>query len=467
MRFSLFGIPVEVRPTFWLIVALLGLPSSWDRDGVAQLVTWVAIVFVSVLVHELGHALAMRRLGRTPRIELWQLGGLTHWGEGPRVAGWKRAAVSLAGPFAGFALAMPFVIASASGRVQDGTLAAEVVEQALWVNVGWGLVNLLPILPLDGGHVMEVALGGIAGERGPRLAVVLSIAFAVGAAALAMAYQMPWAAFLAFFAGMQNVSRLRGPVSDASIPARATIDPGIASALDEAWSAVRAGRAGEAIAACESVLVSLPEDEAHAAIRARAIETIAWAHLEDGEEKEALAAARRMPPRFTPSALLAARLLLAEGKYDEGMRALERAYQDTPGDLPGLVLASVYVDQRRPERAVSMLRGLRGARLTSSAHLTISAALFYAEHHEDALAVSELAWNRFHEPTHAYNAACSCARLGRVEPGLDWLEKSVEAGFDRRAELERDADLDPLRAEPRFARIVARIRREPEREQTE
>ncbi|MDQ3030837.1 MAG: hypothetical protein M3Y87_00310, partial [Myxococcota bacterium] len=211
----------------------------------------------------------------------------------------------------------------------------------------------------------------------------------------------------------------------------------------------------EAIAACEASLAALPEDEAHAPIRARAIETIAWAHLEDGEDAEALRAVKRMPPRFTPSGLLAARLVLAEGKYDEGMRALERAFQDTSGDLPGLVLAAACIDSNRPDRAVSMLRGLRGARLSTNAHLTISAALFYAEHYEESLVVCELAWNRFSDPTHAYNAACACAKLGRVDAGLAWVTKAVAAaGFRDLDKLETDDDLAPLRDDPRWREIV-------------
>ncbi|WP_157069816.1 site-2 protease family protein [Sandaracinus amylolyticus] len=454
MRFSLFGVPVLVRPAFWMVAALLASP--YLQAGEWPLVaTWVAIVLVSVLVHELGHAWAMRALGRSPRIELWAMGGLTHWGEGPRISGWKRAVVSLAGPTAGFALALPIAIAARWGAFEPGSLAHTAVDQALLVNLFYGALNLLPILPLDGGHVMEVALTSIFGAQGPRLARYASIALAVIAALVAMTCSVPGLAFIALFAGLHSMRALGAPEGDGSIPARAPIDPAVERAIEDAWDAIRGGREDDAIAACDAILERTPDDEASAPLRARLLETIAWAHLEAGREREASGVARRMPARFRPSALLAARLLLAEGKHDEGMQALERAWQDTPGDLPGLVLAAAHVDARQPERAVVMLRSLRGARLSTNAHLTISAALFYAEHYEHALAVSELAWNRFHVATHAYNAACSCARLGRIAQGLDWLAIATNAGFDDVAKLETDDDLAPLRADPRWREVTS------------
>ncbi|MDQ3034484.1 MAG: site-2 protease family protein, partial [Myxococcota bacterium] len=238
MRFSLLGIPVSVRPAFWLVGVLLGAPRDFSPDQLTRLGVWMVILFVSILVHELGHAFAMRAVGRTPRIELWGMGGLTHWGDGPRVSGWKRAGVSVAGPFAGFALAVPIVIAWVAAGPADGTLAHEAIWMGLWINVGWGALNLLPILPLDGGHVMEVALAGTLGARGPRIARYVSIALAVGVAVLALQYDgMQFAALLAFFFAFQNVRQLGAPATDGAIPARAEIDPELARALDEAWSA--------------------------------------------------------------------------------------------------------------------------------------------------------------------------------------------------------------------------------------
>ena len=60
LNFQLFGIPVRVHPLFWLIAVLLGI--SGDPQP-AEILLWVVAVFVSILVHELGHALTMRAFG--------------------------------------------------------------------------------------------------------------------------------------------------------------------------------------------------------------------------------------------------------------------------------------------------------------------------------------------------------------------------------------------------------------------
>lgn len=440
-----------VRPTFWLVSAIFGAQLASNREEISLIALWIAIVFVSILVHELGHAWAMRAMGRTPHIELWAMGGLTHWGDGARIDGWKRALVSLAGPFAGFALAVPILLTDIFASPPDGSTGALAIRLALWVNIGWGALNLLPIVPLDGGHVMEVVLDRMVGARGASIARIVSIVTAFGAAALAFHFAMPWAASLALLLGLQNALQLGAKPTDAAIAARAPIETTSRDALDAAWIALQEGHIQDAITACEVELARVPDDEAHRPVRAEIIETLAWAHIEGGHDHEALRVVRSMPAHIAPSAVLAARLLLIEGPWNDGIVALERAYQNTPGDFPGLVLGAAYVDARCPDRAVAMLRGLRGARLTSHAHLTISAALFYAEFHAEALAVSELAWNRFHVSAHAYNAACSCAKLGRIDAGLEWIETVVRApDFREREALESDDDLAPLRADPRW-----------------
>ncbi|HND50108.1 MAG TPA: hypothetical protein PLL95_16195, partial [Anaerolineales bacterium] len=83
LQFSIAGIPVRVHPLFWVIAILLGSGSS----NLLMIPVWIAIVFISILVHELGHAFAFRRFGQPSRILLHFSGGLTipesmPWGGG-------------------------------------------------------------------------------------------------------------------------------------------------------------------------------------------------------------------------------------------------------------------------------------------------------------------------------------------------------------------------------------------------
>src|SRR5579884_1144907 len=108
LEFRFGRIPVRIHPTFFLMAAFLGL---YDTNLVA-VVSWVAVVLVSVLLHELGHASMGLAFGLDPRTDLNGMGGTTSWAAPKPLSHSKRIAISLAGPFAGFAVgALVFTLA--------------------------------------------------------------------------------------------------------------------------------------------------------------------------------------------------------------------------------------------------------------------------------------------------------------------------------------------------------------------
>ena len=96
MKFRIGSIPVLVQPGFFFASLVLG----WHGDSAAVAI-WVAVCFVSILVHEMGHALVIARFGGTPRILLYAGGGLTY-GDKSETHG-RRMLVSLAGSYIPFA----------------------------------------------------------------------------------------------------------------------------------------------------------------------------------------------------------------------------------------------------------------------------------------------------------------------------------------------------------------------------
>src|SRR4029079_3345516 len=75
--FSVFGFPVHIHWFFWLNTALLsGRLDAKSSAQVQALVSWVAAVLVSIVIHDLGHAFVMRHYGARPHIVLYALGGL-------------------------------------------------------------------------------------------------------------------------------------------------------------------------------------------------------------------------------------------------------------------------------------------------------------------------------------------------------------------------------------------------------
>ena len=99
LRFHFLGIPVRVHPLFWLVSAMLG----WHPNNIPAVLTWIACVFLSILVHEYGHGGVARAFGCTPSIVLWAGGGLCY-SEADRQTPAQRLAVVLSGPGAGFVL---------------------------------------------------------------------------------------------------------------------------------------------------------------------------------------------------------------------------------------------------------------------------------------------------------------------------------------------------------------------------
>ena len=97
MTFHIGKIPVRVLPSFFLVTLFLNLTSS-----PAALFSWAAVVFVSVILHELGHASMGLAFGLEPRIDLHGMGGTTSWAASRPLGTGKRVAISLAGPLAGF-----------------------------------------------------------------------------------------------------------------------------------------------------------------------------------------------------------------------------------------------------------------------------------------------------------------------------------------------------------------------------
>src|SRR6516225_592395 len=95
----MFGIDVRVHPMFWLVTVLMG----WaNRDhGFAYLLLWVVCIFVSILIHELGHVVMGIVFGSRGRIVLYSFGGLAIGSANVRNR-WERIAVLFAGPCAGF-----------------------------------------------------------------------------------------------------------------------------------------------------------------------------------------------------------------------------------------------------------------------------------------------------------------------------------------------------------------------------
>lgn len=167
-----FGIPVVVSPSWFFVAALItwGFEPSVRRQvpdiGAASWVVafcFAVLLYASVLVHELSHSVTALRLGLTVRrITLHLLGGVSEIEQQPQTPG-RSFLVSGSGP------AVNFVIAGvawlALRATTPGTIADVLVYALMSANLLVGIFNLLPGLPLDGGHVLEAGVWKVTGRR--------------------------------------------------------------------------------------------------------------------------------------------------------------------------------------------------------------------------------------------------------------------------------------------------------------
>jgi Zn-dependent protease len=306
LTFRMGRIPVRILPSFFITTVIInfGLAQSAPQ----KLLLWTAIVLASVLAHELGHAIAGLVFGLNPRIDLHGFGGTTSWQGAPSLSSAKRIVISLAGPGMGFAMGgvvalslglfgpgLGYVAGALLGAfglgppVPESSLADFTAVSLLFVNVGWGVLNLLPMLPLDGGNVMKSTLDIAMDRGGERAARIISLAVALIVTPIALVVWSPWSALLgaSFVASnWRGLRELRAREHDA--PMRAT--------LETAYQALDAKDAARVLAIARPVALGSQT----APVRAEALQLLAFGFLLEGRIADADAAIAALPRGFAP-----------------------------------------------------------------------------------------------------------------------------------------------------------------------
>ena len=205
LRFSLFGFPISVHWMFWLVVAMLrGGGSASSPEDFQALLLWVAAAFVSILIHELGHAFLQRHFGGRPQILLYAFGGLAMADRGFNRG--QDIMVSLAGPAVQIlcGLAMKQLLNHSTG---DAWQVKVFLLSFYQVSIFWGLFNLVPIFPLDGGHVLRSWLG----PRREKIAYLVGVACAAAFGLyMLLVWKSLWNTLLFAMLAWQNFQRYQG-----------------------------------------------------------------------------------------------------------------------------------------------------------------------------------------------------------------------------------------------------------------
>jgi len=127
LHFRLLGIAIRIHPGFWVVAALLGFGSG--DNAPETILAFVAAVLISIVIHELGHALLFRRYRISSKIVLYHFGGLAipdsmeHLSGSSRRSRWQQLFVSAAGPAAQLLLALVVIVALRLGGFSDGLVS--------------------------------------------------------------------------------------------------------------------------------------------------------------------------------------------------------------------------------------------------------------------------------------------------------------------------------------------------------
>jgi stage IV sporulation protein FB len=159
IHFSIFGIPVAVQPFFWVTMALLGgalNPSTMTPEGLLKVVLFMLGGFISIMVHELGHALTIRHYKLPTSITLQAFGGYATYPSG-RLSRPQNFLVTAGGPAAQLVLAL--IAHVLLNRLPQENGIYPFLVDLRWISVVWAVLNLLPVLPMDGGQLVNAVLG--------------------------------------------------------------------------------------------------------------------------------------------------------------------------------------------------------------------------------------------------------------------------------------------------------------------
>lgn len=418
LKFNLFGFPVHIHPLFWLVAYLL---VSGSKVSVAAQVAYATVIFISLLVHEFGHAFAARRAGQTPEISIHAFGGLTRWIPTRSLPRAQLILITLAGPLAGLLLAcisfasLKYLPVAMLKRGTHGVALADVLGIVLQVNLAWSVVNLLPVLPFDGGQLLAHALGPTRRSLAAKLSAIFGLLVAVGF------WMIKWRIAAVMF-GISGIMEYRA-MQRAQKAASAILPQQIERGIAEIQRALAEGDATRALQLSQmlSALPVAPEQQR------RVTELGAWAALALGDHAEARHALRVLSPGPV-DALLQAAVLETHGDNERAIACLRHARQS--GDVRPQVAASlvrVLLKDNRFGEAASVTQQILDEVPPDDARRVAKEALDGGRHQPSA-ELSLAIFERTHDPMDAVAAARAFLTLNDRERATSAMEKAVAAG---------------------------------------
>jgi Zn-dependent protease len=193
--FRVLGFPVHVRAGFVIFMVLIAA-----LHGSAYGLWLAGALAVFTLVHELGHAVVARSAGADAEISLEFMAGFASYRPTRPISFGVQALIALAGPLVHIAAGTAVLAALGHQPFERPDVDASLALAVWWAGPVIGALNLIPVLPLDGGNVVTSLLERVVGGRARRVMLYVSIAI-TGAVAVSTALSertRPFTIFIGF-----------------------------------------------------------------------------------------------------------------------------------------------------------------------------------------------------------------------------------------------------------------------------
>ena len=442
---KIFGIPVKIDPSFLLICALL----AYSRlSQPIFLIEWLAVILVSILVHELGHALVIRSFGLSPQIMLYSMGGLTSWMDEKGISPAKHIAISLAGPFAGFLLYGVVILSNAAlPDLFADHLGRQTYHDLQFVNLWWGVFNLLPILPLDGGNVAYSIEHWATKKHRGIITRVISLLVAVGVGLWALSVGWVWIILLMALFAWKNGSALFQLL-------QYDRDESVRPLLDQAQESVKTDDGAAAVQLAKEALNSARSVE----VKEEAQRILVQGLILGGDIEQAKKEADRLQAVYGHAALVRSLTGFERDQAPRAIHVMEYSYATAPSPDLNFTLANALIIAGRFQDAASLIARQQHHEYAAAAYKTLQLAAFHSSDYKLSAEAGRQAFERTKEPGIAYNIACAEARAGRADEALAWIERAIEMGYRNVDAMASDSDFETLRSRPEFEAICGRLR---------
>lgn len=344
--FRLLGFDVKVQSGFVVFMALIVF---LYRDAFGL---WLAgAIGVLTIVHELGHAVAARRTGAHAEISLGFLAGYASYRPNRELKRREQAWISFAGPFVHISTALFVLVAMGVNPLDLDQIGDSPASAAIfWAGPVIGTMNLIPVLPLDGGNIVTYGLDAVVPGRAHRIMLYASIGITVGAAVLLVASGRQG---FVLFIGFLLITQLQ--MLNADKPAKPR-----PSAWDDAAASLDAGREGKARRTLLAALSHPQPDPAPSEIRITASQADALIELLPDP----------LPHGDPGNEFVLANLLLSTRRYDEAAHYAAGSYERHPNSLSALIVARAAGALHDQPTAIGWLRSAAEANTSPAAVAT-------------------------------------------------------------------------------------------------